>query len=132
MTDRLKSHVLHIAHTLENPEDVTDDGVTVSDAGLTWVEDAGVYRDEAGEEVTDVRPMTGMDYLSDALDIEYVVSSDGTYLGARVLVSFGGPNIWVDTRNNRVEGHCWGESFSCAFQDNVGLDEALEELWACR
>lgn len=72
------------------------------------------------------------DYLQDALDIEYVVTSKGEYLGARVLVAFGGPNIWVDTRKGIVEGHWWGDSYTTTFEDNIGLDDALQELWACR
>jgi hypothetical protein len=68
------------------------------------------------------------DYLADALDIEYIVSSKGEYLGARVLVAFGGPNIWVNTRTHTVEGHWWGDSAYASFTDGIGLDEALNEL----
>lgn len=72
------------------------------------------------------------DYLQDTLDIEYIVNSKGEYLGARVLVAFGGPNIWVDTRRGVVEGAWYGETASASFKDNLGLDDALAELWACR
>lgn len=80
----------------------------------------------------DDQPMTAFDYLQDALDIEYIVNGKGEYLGARVLVAFGGPNIWVNTSTNTVEGHWWGDSCKATFKDNIGLDEALEELWNCR
>jgi hypothetical protein len=80
----------------------------------------------------DDQPMSAFDYLQDALDIEYVVNGKGEYLGARVLVAFGGPNIWVNTRTNTVEGHWWGESARASFDDGIGLDDALSELWACR
>ncbi len=80
----------------------------------------------------DDEPMTAFDYLQDALDIEYIVASDRkTYLGARVLVAFGGPNIWINTRTKIVEGHWWGDSYTEAYTDNIGLDEALEELFNC-
>jgi hypothetical protein len=80
----------------------------------------------------DDEPMTAFDYLQDALDIEYIVSSDRkTYLGARVLVAFGGPNIWINTRTKTVEGHWWADSYSEAYTDSIGLDEALEELFNC-
>ena len=75
--------------------------------------------------------MTAFDYLHDALDIEYTVSSSKEYLGARVLVAFGGPNIWVDTRRGVVEGAWWGEKATAIFQDNIGLDDALSELFNC-
>lgn len=76
--------------------------------------------------------LTAFDYLQDALDIEYIVASDRkTLLGARVLVAFGGPNIWVNTRTNTVEGHWWGDSASASFTDSIGLQDALEELFQC-
>jgi hypothetical protein len=80
----------------------------------------------------DEEQMTAFDYLQDALDIEYIVNGKGEYLGARVLVAFGGPNIWVNTRTNTVEGHWWSNSCTASFTDNIGLDDALEELWNCR
>jgi hypothetical protein len=80
----------------------------------------------------DGEQMSAFDYLQDALDIEYIVNSKKEYLGARVLVAFGGPNIWINTRTKQVEGAWWGESFTMPYhQDSIGLDEALEELWQC-
>ncbi len=80
----------------------------------------------------DGEQMTGFDYLQDALDIEYVVSSRKEYLGARVLVAFGGPNIWINTRTQQVEGYWWGESCILSYhEDNIGLDDTLEELYNC-
>ena len=74
---------------------------------------------------------SAFDWLQDALDIEYIVNSKREYLGARVLVAFGGPNIWVDTRRKLVEGYWWGEYAEASFQDAIGLDDALSELWSC-
>lgn len=76
--------------------------------------------------------VSAFDYLQNALDIEYIVNGKGEYLGARVLVAFGGPNIWVDTRRGIVEGAWWGEHATASFEDSIGLDDALSELWACR
>jgi len=72
--------------------------------------------------------ISGFDYLSGALDIEYTFNANGQYLGARILVAFGGPNIWVDTRHCTVEGHWWGESARADFIDSMGLHESCEEL----
>ena len=71
------------------------------------------------------------DYLSDALDIEYIVGSNKEYLGARVLVAFGGPNIWINTRTNTVEGYWWGDEYHASFTDNLGLDDYLSDIWEC-
>lgn len=90
------------------------------------ISEADFDRNDDGDECS------AFDYLQDALDIEYIVASDRkTLLGARVLVAFGGPNIWVNTRTNTVEGHWWGDSASASFTDSIGLQDALEELYSC-
>ena len=80
------------------------------------------------EKNSDGEDFGAFDYLEDALDIEYIVNNRGEYLGARVLVAFGGPNIWVNTRTHTVEGHWWGDSAYASFTDGIGLDDALREL----
>ena len=74
---------------------------------------------------------TAYDYVCDTLDIEYVVGSDGSFRGARLLVCFGGPNVWVNTQTDTVEGSWWGTSYSESYSDNIGLHEACNELWEC-
>lgn len=106
----LQKHVQSIADNLKNPPEEWNEGRDIESEG-----EFGAY-----------------DYLQDALDIEYIVNSKGEYLGARVLVAFGGPNIWVDTRRGVVEGAWWSDSAKVPFTDNLGLDDALEELWNCR
>ena len=109
MSEELKNHVKSIADYLTNPP-----------------EEATAERDNENECSISV-----FDYLKNALDIEYIVNSKKEYLGARVLVAFGGPNIWINTRTKTVEGYWWSDSASASFQDNIGLDEALEELFSC-
>ena len=46
-------------------------------------------------------------YFADALDIEYTISGSMDFLGARIAVTLGGPNIYVNTRTGYVEGY-WG------------------------
>ena len=83
------------------------------------------YLNEDGE------AYTAHDHVRDALEIEYVTGSDGSFKGARLLVCFGGPNVWVDTQTGTVEGSWWGTSYSESYSDNIGLHEACEELWEC-
>jgi hypothetical protein len=71
------------------------------------------------------------DYIRDAFDIEFIVTREREYLGARVLVVIGGPTIWVDTQKGIVEGWRWSAHATEWFKDNIGLDDALEELWDC-
>ena len=111
----LQDHVDHIAETLRN--------------GMTY-EDAGMDHEEHGCEPDDV--ISAFDWLSDILDIEYTISGNGDFLGARVLVTFGGPNIWVDTRWGKVEGFWWGDSASAEFVDGMDIHGACQELFECR
>ncbi len=72
------------------------------------------------------------DYIGDCLDIEYIIGSNREYLGARILVAFGGPNIWINTRTNTVEGYWWSNEHHAPFRDKLGIDDYIEELWHCQ
>lgn len=74
------------------------------------------------------------DYLSDALDIEYRVTSDAQYRSAEILISFGGPNAWIDTKTGLLVVTWWSEPVTRPLpQDFIdGLDDAAEELWQGR
>jgi len=95
----------------------------------------GMTYEEAGmdHEANDCEPddqISGFDYLQDCLDIQYIVTGGSEYLGARVLVAFGGPNIWINTQSELVEANWWGDYAVARIDgDSMGLDEALQELW---
>jgi len=76
-------------------------------------------------EECELRP-SAYDYLEKALAID-TESDDGPK--CRILVTFGGPNIWVNTRTRRVEGYWWMDSHFASFTDTLGLADALEELY---
>jgi hypothetical protein len=70
----------------------------------------------------------GSHYLSDALDIEYTVSSSGYYLGSQVCVAFGGPSIYIDTRNQKVQGYWGGDYVERSYSnDALCLGDCLED-----
>jgi hypothetical protein len=100
---------------------ITDDLENGTVFGIREEDDA--YGD-AGEE------LTAYDYLQDALDIRYTVNAQREYLGARVLVAYGGPNVWIDTNTNALEVY-WGNTATRYLRSEFinALDEALEELW---
>lgn len=103
---RLQRHVDSIADTLTNgfdDDDLNEDGEAMS----AW------------------------DYMRDVLDVRYIVDSQKRYLGARILVAFGGPNIWIDTEKQRVEGYWWMDKAFASYDDNIGLDEVCEEYYNC-
>ena len=78
----------------------------------------------------------GAKFLNDehCLDIQYIVDKDKKYLGARVLVAFGGPNIWIHTQYKEVEGY-WASEKATAYYHNQHssildeLDELAEEYY---
>jgi len=77
-----------------------------------------------------------MDWLEGVLDFQWIVSSDKqTLLGARLLVAFGGPNIWVDTVRGIVEGYWWSDSAFASFDNDSynarELHEYLNMIWGC-
>jgi len=108
----LQDHVDQIAATLTS--------------GMTY-EDAEMDHEEHGADPTDL--ISGYDYLSDLLDIEYTISSNGEYLGARILVAFGGPNIWINTRTRKVEGYWWGDEATATYTDEMDLHGTCAELY---
>lgn len=70
------------------------------------------------------------DYLSDVLDIDYIVNGDGEYRGAEVMLTCGGPTVWIDTRE-RALYVSWGGRAQWALPDEMirELDDALAEMW---
>lgn len=75
---------------------------------------------------------SGYDYLSDVLDIEYIVSADKTYKAARILIAFGGPNAWINTQTRQLEVAWWSEPVYRDLPREFceALDESLEELYS--
>ena len=75
--------------------------------------------------------VTAMDYLSDVLDIQYIVDSDRTYRAARILVGFGGPNVWINTQTGNLEVSWWSETIYRSLPSEFirELDYALAEFW---
>jgi len=68
--------------------------------------------------------------LANTLDIEYTINSSKEYKGARVLVAFGGPNIWINTKTEEVEGYWWGMNAKAPYHnDAMNLNECLEEYY---
>ena len=75
---------------------------------------------------------TASAWMEDVYDIEWVTHNDHSYKGARLLVAGGGPSIWVNLQGLTVDGYWWGDHCKVPFSDNLGLDEYLEELHACK
>lgn len=99
--------------------------------GITELTQRDNWQDFEGEQWTETgEALTLGTWLDEALDIEYTTGVDGTYRGARILVTFGGPNAWINTRKQHVEVY-WGSDSAIhiipvEFCD--ALDSYLEEI----
>ena len=73
------------------------------------------------------------DYFNDFYDVDYVVGSDKKYKACRVLVAFGGPNIYIDTWDGQVQLEWWGEHAEAHIPNDLceQIDEFFEMLYEC-
>jgi hypothetical protein len=84
---------------------------------------------ELFEKKDKIRKATVFDYFDDCLDIKYTVGHDGSYLDCEVLVTFGGPNIYVN--RTQVEGY-WGSDkafYPLSCEAKEAIDEFGDDRW---
>lgn len=97
-----------------------------------WTDEAEAFDDWQNNANTEYTEASGYDYLTDALDIQYIVNSDHTYHAARVCIALGGPTAWINTLTGQLEVAWWSEpvyrELPRAFVEQ--LDEATEELYS--
>lgn len=82
----------------------------------------------------DLEQITYLTYFSDALDIDYLIASDReTLKGVRILVAFGGPNVYVNTIEGEVQLRWWNEEGEAWLPNEIceAINEEFEELWNC-
>lgn len=90
------------------------------------------WTDEEREERENSGEACGLcEYLADAIDIEYTVDSHGNYIASRIYVTLGGPNVWIDTREECVKG-AWGSGREESYigpEISGAIDEIMEECY---
>lgn len=98
-----------------------------------WTDEDEAWEDWQNNPDTEYTEASALDYLSDVLDIHYVVSSDKQYRAGRVCIAFGGPTAWLNTYTGELEVQWWSaletRELPRTFIDQ--LDDALEELYSC-
>lgn len=63
------------------------------------------------------------EYISDALEVEYTMNLIGDLRGVKILVTFGDPDIYINTRTGKIEAYSNGE------YDEVQMTyEVIEEI----
>ena len=87
------------------------------------------------DDIDDLDEVNIYDYFDDDIfNIEYTINSDLEYIGARIMIAFGGPNIFVNTNNKRVELY-WGFGRAeAALSDRAVevIDAYFEDLYNMR
>ena len=71
-----------------------------------------------------------VDYINDALEVEYAMSLSGGLQGVELLVSSGGPNVFINTRTAKIELYANGEHLEHELQDVVleAIEQAFTEM----
>lgn len=73
------------------------------------------------------------DYMEDILDISFTVSRDREYRNCTILVTWGGPNIYIETGSAYVKLYWWSEyaEYPLSYSARDAIDDWAEEYWAC-
>lgn len=84
-------------------------------------------------EEDDAEQVSMWDYFSDVLDVEYTVDSRKEYRGARLMVAYGGPNIYVDTMEEAVRLYWCTDRAEYPLSSSTveAINEFGEELYNC-
>lgn len=71
------------------------------------------------------------DYLADVLDYEITIDSQLEYKSAKIWVTLGGPNVWIDTADKAVK-LAWGTDraeYALDWDTCDEIDEYMQELY---
>lgn len=126
-----RQYLLGIAHTIRDIAEGTLyklDGEYVTDGEMVSLIEAGRNEEDDFEQVTIY------DYLSDVLDVTYYTTGrNGEYKGVRLLLAYGGPNVYLDTYSRTLELYWWTESATVDLLPNEAdeVDAMWSELYNC-
>jgi len=67
----------------------------------------------------------------EAYDIKYTIDGDGTYRGVRILLAGGGPNVYLDTYHEEIQGYWGGDSCKLIISDFDYIDDYWKESYKC-
>lgn len=87
------------------------------------------------DDLDDLNEVDIYDYFkNDILNIAYTIDGDLNYIGARIMITCGGPNIYINTNNKRVELYWWGDTAYAALSDRAvsAIDAYFEDEYNMR
>ena len=81
-----------------------------------------------GVKITISKTLSINEFIESVLDIVILHNSDGTLLGLEIMMTCGGPTLWIETRYSKVVG-VWGiDRFERNYTDGLSLDELFEDI----
>lgn len=75
---------------------------------------------------------TFWDYISeDVLDLNYIINADKSYKAVSLLITFGGPNIYIDTWEKEIKLFWGGEKETLWLPSEITeeIDSVMEEIY---
>lgn len=126
-----RQYLLGIAHTIRDIAECTLyklDGEYVTEGEMISLIEAGKNEEDDFEQVTIY------DYLADVLDATYYTTGrDGDYKGVRLLLAYGGPNVYLDTYFRTLELYWGTESATVDLLPNEAaeVDDMWREVYYC-
>lgn len=106
------------------------ENVQYNDENATYTcQECGATFDEC-----DLEAVSFYDYFTDnILDAEFRIGSDREYRSIRIMVAYGGPNIFIDTQAGAVQLFWWTDRAEYPIdRDTVNaIDEWAEEWYKC-
>lgn len=86
------------------------------------------YEDGADEDYYEENEIQSLyDYVTDAFQVEYTKTLSGSFVGCSVCIALGGPNVYIDTSHNRLEGY-WGGQVEYLFFEDYQITEMIESI----
>lgn len=89
-----------------------------------------IYNGEVENEDGEVK--TFWDYIAEeALDYTYTINSDRSYRACRLLITFGGPNVYIDTLEKEIQLYWGGEKETEWLPTEIAdeIDTVMEEMF---
>lgn len=70
-------------------------------------------------------------YEENVLSVEVTSDMSKQYICASVCLGWGGPNVYLNTRNGYIEGYWGGESYEYPVDKEVSdyIDDRIAEMW---
>jgi predicted RNA-binding Zn-ribbon protein involved in translation (DUF1610 family) len=85
-------------------------------------------------EENELESISFYDYFTDQIiDVEFRVGSDRKYRSVKIMVAWGGPNIYIDTAAGAVQLFWWTEraEYPVDPETITAIDEWAEEWYQC-